>query len=149
KLYSSTSIVAAVDLAVQLTLAILGTMLVLDLHTLTAPIDLGTAPTWNAVAFSIPIAMVAFAGLEVVATLLREARDPGRALARGTISGVVATIVIYTLIAATALSAFPVHPAPATPSGAASDISLQWLGAPLAGVAEAVGDAVSPSVGTA
>src|SRR5262249_46576386 len=41
----------------------------------------------------------------------------------------------------------PVHPAPGTPSGAASDLSLDWLAAPLAGVAQAIGDTRSESLG--
>ncbi len=56
-------------------------------------------------------------------------------------------MIIYAVIAAVALSAFPVKPDPAAPSGDASQISTTWINAPLAGVAKAVGDALTPAVG--
>jgi APA family basic amino acid/polyamine antiporter len=149
RLYTGTLVVAVVDIVVQLTLAVLGLLLVFDWHVLTSPIDIGKTPSWNAIAYSIPLAMVAFAGIEVVAVMLREAKKPGQALARGTISAVVSTVVVYAVIAAAALSAFPVHPAPGTPSGAASDLSLDWLNAPLAGVAQAIGDTQADNLGDA
>ncbi len=51
-----------------------------DLDALTKPLDLGVTPTWNAIAYSIPLAMVAFTGIEIVATLIREAKKPDQAL---------------------------------------------------------------------
>jgi basic amino acid/polyamine antiporter, APA family len=147
KLYRASSIVAGVDLAVQLFLAVLGLALVFDLNALTKPLDLGVTPTWNAIAYSIPLSMVAFAGIEIVATLIREAKKPDQALARDALWAVTGTVIIYAVVAAVALSAFPVKPDPAAPSGAASQISTTWINAPLAGVAKAVGDALTPAVG--
>ena len=50
------------------------------------------------------------------------------------------TVVVYVLIAVAALSAYPVERAPDTPSGFASAISTTWLEAPLAGLAQAIGE---------
>jgi amino acid transporter len=116
-LYATSWIVAGLDLAVQLLLALLGLVLVFDVDRLTATLDLGVAPTWNAVAYSVPIAMVSFAGIEVVAALLRETKEPGQALARDTVLAVVTTIVVYAVLAVVALSAFPVKPVDDAPSG--------------------------------
>ena len=140
--------VAALDLIVQGGLVLLGLVLVLDVDRLTGPLELGVAPSWNAVAYSLPIALIAFTGIEIVANLLREATEPVEALHRDTVVAVAGTIVIYAVIAALALTAFPVGPAPGAPSGYASEISTTWLNAPLAGLAEAVGDEIGPAVGT-
>ena len=140
--------VAVVDLVVQVGLSLLGVALVLDVDRLTGSIDVGSAPTWSALVYSLPIALIAFTGIEVVANLIREAREPNRALERRTMGAVSATIVLYALIAAAALSTFPVRPAPGTPSGHASAVSTEWLNAPLAGVAEAIGDEMGQAVGT-
>jgi len=139
QLYAGSVVVAILDILVQGLLAVLGLALVFDLDKLTGPLNVGTAPTWDALAYSIPLAMVAFAGLEIVANLLRETKKPGMALTRGMGGAVAATVVVYAVIAASALSAFPVHRVPGTPSGWASDISTVWVNAPLAGVADEIG----------
>ena len=50
--------------------------------------DLGTAPTWSAIAFALPAAMLAFTGLETVANLAAETREPGRTLPRSLFVGI-------------------------------------------------------------
>ena len=140
--------IALLDLTVQVIVAVLGAVLVLDPDRLTNPLRLGTAPTWDALAFAVPIALLAFTGTEVVANLLRESREPARALRHQMIGAVLGTVVLYAVIAAAALSAFPVHAVSGSPSGFASDLSTTWLQAPLAGFGKAVGDELSPTVGT-
>jgi APA family basic amino acid/polyamine antiporter len=130
---------ALVDMLAQLTLAILGLAALGRIDVLTRSVDLGVAPTWTSLGYALPIALVAFTGIEVVAGLLQEAADPTRPLRRITIGAVAATVLAYAVIAAAALALLPVHRAAGTPSGYASDLSTVWGTAPLAGAAEAIG----------
>jgi APA family basic amino acid/polyamine antiporter len=130
---------AVVDMLAQLTLALLGLAALGRVDALTKSIDLGVAPTWTSLGYALPIALVAFTGVEIVAGLLQEAANPARPLRRVTLGAIAATVLAYAVIAAAALSLLPVHEAPGTPSGYASDLSLVWGTAPLAGAAEAIG----------
>ncbi|MDX6596443.1 MAG: basic amino acid/polyamine antiporter, family [Gaiellales bacterium] len=130
---------AIVDMLAQLTLAVLGLTALGHVDALTKSIDLGVAPTWTSLGYSLPIALVAFTGVEIVAGLLQESATPARPLRRITVAAIAATVGAYVVIATAALSLFPVHPAPGTPSGYASDLSTIWGTAPLAGAAEAIG----------
>jgi APA family basic amino acid/polyamine antiporter len=146
-LYKASITVAAVDIGVQLLLAVLGLAVAFHPHELTRTLDFGAVPSWNALAFSIPLAMIAFTGLEIVALVMREAKKPADTFARGMIAAVLATIVLYAVIASVALTALPVERHPDAPSGYASDVSQRYLSAPLAGVAHAVGDEVTSGLG--
>ena len=68
----------ALDLLTQLVLVVLGFVLVFSPHALTHGTSLGTHPSWHSIAFALPLAMLAFTGLETVANLAEEARRPGR-----------------------------------------------------------------------
>ena len=63
-------------------------------------IDLGTAPTWHALVFSLSLAMLAFTGLETVANLAAEAREPGKALPRSLFAGIGVVVIVSFAIAA-------------------------------------------------
>jgi APA family basic amino acid/polyamine antiporter len=102
-------------------------------------IDLGTAPTWHALVFSLSLAMLAFTGLETVANLAAEAREPGKALPRSLFAGIGVVVIVSFLIAAIGLSAYPPHPDPAGPDGWATDLGTTWIRAPLVGISEAFG----------
>ncbi|MDP9255829.1 MAG: amino acid permease [Actinomycetota bacterium] len=130
---------ALVDMLAQLTLAILGLTALGRIDVLTSSVNLGAAPTWTSLGYALPIALVAFTGLEIVAGLLQEAANPARPLRRITIGAIAATVLAYAVIAASALALLPVHRAAGTPSGYASDLSTVWGTAPLAGAAQAIG----------
>jgi APA family basic amino acid/polyamine antiporter len=130
---------ALVDMLAQLTLAILGLTALGHIDVLTSSVDLGVAPTWTSLGYALPIALVAFTGIEIVAGLLQEAATPTRPLRRITIGAIAATVLAYAVIAASALALLPVHRAAGTPSGYASDLSTVWGTAPLAGAAQAIG----------
>ena len=83
--------------------------------------------------------MLAYTGLETVANLAAETREPGRTLPRSLFVGIGAAVAISFLIAIVATSAYPAHPNPAGPGGYASDLGTVWLRAPLVGVAAAFG----------
>ena len=69
---------AVIDLATQVLLVAIGFALVLSPETLVSNIHWGVAPTWSNFAISIPIAMLAYTGVETVSNLAEEARDPAR-----------------------------------------------------------------------
>jgi APA family basic amino acid/polyamine antiporter len=137
-LYRMAVVVAGVALAAHLLLIALGFAFLLSLDALGDGLDLGTAPTWHAIAFSLPLAMLAYTGLETVANLAAETREPGRTLPRSLFAGIGLTVVVSVAIAAVGLSAYPSHADPDGPGGYATALGEEWLRAPLVGIAEAL-----------
>jgi APA family basic amino acid/polyamine antiporter len=138
-LYRLAIAIAVVTVVAQLLLVALGLPFLFSLDNLGQGLDLGTAPTWSAIAFALPAAMLAYTGLETVANLAAETREPGRTLPRSLFVGIGAAIAISFLIALVALSAYPAHSDPDGPGGFASDLGTVWLRAPLVGLAAAFG----------
>src|SRR5207237_9715743 len=87
----------------------------------------GQTPTWRSIAFAIPLAMLAYTGLETVANLAEEMRRPGRDLPRSLFSAIGLVVLLYVAIAVVALSAFPARGGTLPGSN--------WIRAPLVGVA--------------
>jgi len=100
---------AAIDFATQVLLVLLGFALVFSSHTLIRNIHLGTAPTWSNFLLAIPIAMIAYTGIETVSNLSEEARDPVRTVPRSILMVAIAVFAIYFTLPLIALSAMPVH----------------------------------------
>jgi basic amino acid/polyamine antiporter, APA family len=100
---------AVVDFATQLLLVVVGFALIFSPHVLSANIHWGTAPTWTNFALAIPVAMIAYTGIETVSNLAEEARDPSRAIPRSITWVAVAVFAIYFTLPWIALSALPVH----------------------------------------
>jgi basic amino acid/polyamine antiporter, APA family len=120
-------VVALVDLATQLLIVILGFALLFSPDALSAGTSLGTSPTWHSILFAIPLAMLAYTGLETVANLAEETRRPGRDLPRSLFGAIGLVVVLYVAIAVVALSAFPARHG--------TLLGSNWLRAPLVGVA--------------
>jgi APA family basic amino acid/polyamine antiporter len=101
-------ILAVIDFATQVFLVVLGFVLVLHPHVLTANVHWGVAPTWTRLAIAIPVAMLAYTGVETVSNLAEEARDPARSVpsAYKLVAG--AVFAIYFTLPLVALSAMPV-----------------------------------------
>jgi APA family basic amino acid/polyamine antiporter len=137
-LYRLAVIVAGLALAAHLLLIALGFAVLLSADALGRGLDLGTAPTWHSIAFSLPLAMLAYTGLETVANLAAETREPGRTLPRSLFAGIGATVLVSVAIAAVGVSAYPSHADPDGPGGYASGLGQEWLFAPLVGIAEAL-----------
>src|SRR5207244_5078028 len=131
RLYRLAFGVAFVDLGTQLLLAILGFALLFDRHAVTRGTSLGTTPTWHAIAFALPLAMLAYTGLETVANLAEEAREPGVDLPRSLFSAIGLVVAIYVAIALVGLSAFP-------PRGGTTELGTTWLRSPLMGIVAAL-----------
>jgi APA family basic amino acid/polyamine antiporter len=100
---------AVVDFATQLLLVLLGFALIFSPHRLVDNIHLGVAPTWANFALAIPIAMIAYTGIETVSNLAEEARDPRRAIPRSISWVAIAVFAIYFTLPWIALSALPVY----------------------------------------
>ncbi|MBV8257571.1 MAG: universal stress protein, partial [Actinobacteria bacterium] len=101
-------LLAVVDFATQLLLVLLGVVLVLSPHILVANVHLGVAPTWSKFFLSIPVAMLAYTGIETVSNMSEEARDPLRTIPRAVLLVAIAVFAIYFTLPWVALSAMPV-----------------------------------------
>ena len=126
-LYGVGIIIPALDLLTQLLLVVLGFVFLFSPHALTQGTHLGTHPTWGAIAFALPLATLAFTGLETVANLAEEARRPGVDLPRSVFGAIATVVTIYVAIAIVAVSAFP---------GPKTELGTKWLRSPLLGVAD-------------
>ena len=99
---------AVADFLTQVGLVLVGVFLVLDPSLLVEQVDFGTTPTVSDFLIAIPVAMVAYTGIETVSNMAEEARDYGKTIPRGIGLVVAAVAVIYTFLPAIALSAMPV-----------------------------------------
>jgi APA family basic amino acid/polyamine antiporter len=100
---------AVIDFGTQLLLVLLGFALIFSPSTLVDNVHLGTAPTWPNLFLAIPVAMIAYTGIETVSNLAEETRDPVKSIPRsiGLVAG--AVFAIYFTLPLIALSALPVH----------------------------------------
>jgi APA family basic amino acid/polyamine antiporter len=104
---------AVVDFATQLLLVVIGFALIFSPHQVfSANIHWGLAPTWRDFFLAIPIAMIAYTGIETVSNLAEEARDPPRDIPRSISWVAVAVFAIYFTLPMIALSALPVTRGP-------------------------------------
>jgi len=131
KLYSSALVVPVLDLVTQVLLVILGFAVLFSGDALTRGLSLGRHPTWHDIAFAIPLAMLAYTGLETVANYAEEVRRPGRDLPRSLFGAITLVVVIYVLIACVGLSAFPSQ-------NGTTALGTDWLRAPLMGIVSAL-----------
>jgi APA family basic amino acid/polyamine antiporter len=102
-------LLAVVDFATQVLLVLLGFFLVFSPHTLTSNVHWGVAPTWSSFALAVPVAMIAYTGIETVSNLAEEARDPRRSIPSSIRLVAVAVFAIYFTLPLVALSALPVY----------------------------------------
>jgi APA family basic amino acid/polyamine antiporter len=128
-LYTVGFAIPMLDLFVQLLIVVFGFVLLFSPHALTHGTTLGVAPTGHSLLFAIPLAMLAYTGLETVANLAEEARRPSVDLPRSLLGAIATVVTIYVAIAVVALSAFP---------GPNTELGGRWLRAPLIGVAEEI-----------
>jgi basic amino acid/polyamine antiporter, APA family len=100
---------AVIDFATQLLLVIVGFALVFSPETLVENVHWGVAPTWSSLAISIPVAMLAYTGVETVSNLAEEARDPVRTVPNAYKLVAGAVFAIYFTLPLVALSALPIE----------------------------------------
>jgi APA family basic amino acid/polyamine antiporter len=99
---------AVIDFATQLLLVALGFFLIFHPHVLANNVQFGVAPKWSAFLLAIPVAMIAYTGIETVSNLAEEARDPVRSIPRAISWVAIAVFAIYFTLPWIALSAMPV-----------------------------------------
>src|SRR5215831_2428632 len=95
--------VAVLDLVTQLGLVALGFAFLFSGSALTQGVSIGTQPSWHDIAFALPLAMLAYTGLETVANLAEEARRPGVDLPRSVFGAIATVVTVYVAIAIVAL----------------------------------------------
>jgi APA family basic amino acid/polyamine antiporter len=135
-------ILVLVDILTQVTIAILGIALIINLPTLIHNVQWGIAPTMNQLVFGISISMVAYTGIETVSNLGSEARRPEKSIPRAVLLVFVAVMALYSLLSMTALSAYPVHQAA---NGAwVTDLTQRYLQDPIMGIANIMPMAIRP-----
>ena len=100
---------AVIDFATQVLLVLLGFVLVLSPEVLVDNIHWGEAPTWSNLAIAIPVAMLAYTGVETVSNLAEEAREPERTVPNAYRLVALAVFAIYFTLPLIALSALPVQ----------------------------------------
>lgn len=131
KLYLPALVVALLDLAVQALIVILGLALVFSAETLGDGLSLAPGQDWvDDLLFAIPLGFLAYTGLETVANLAEEAREPGRTLPRSLFSAIGLVVVLTVLVAMVGVTAFPA-------SDGSSALGGEWLEAPLVGIVTA------------
>jgi basic amino acid/polyamine antiporter, APA family len=99
---------AVVDFLTQGLLVVVGFALVLSPEVLVDNVHWGVAPTWTDLAVAIPVAMLAYTGVETVSNLAEEARDPVRTVPNAYKLVAGAVFAIYFTLPLVALSALPV-----------------------------------------
>jgi basic amino acid/polyamine antiporter, APA family len=135
-LYRTAILIAAFAFASHLLLIVLGFAFLFSPDALTEGVDLGTSPTWNDIAFALPLAMLAYTGLETVANLAAETREPGRTLPRSLFAGIGLVVAVSFAIGLIAISAYP--------GGTA--LGTEWLRAPIMGLTAALDDPLPAAV---
>ncbi|HVU78574.1 MAG TPA: universal stress protein [Gaiellaceae bacterium] len=126
-LYGAGIVVPILDLLTQLLLVVLGFAFLFSPHALAHGTSLGSNPSWHDLAFALPLAMLAFTGLETVANLAEEARRPGVDIPRSLFGAIATVVTVYVAIAVVAVSAFP---------GPDTELGHRWIRAPLLGIAD-------------
>jgi APA family basic amino acid/polyamine antiporter len=123
-------LVTGFDLILQVVVIVLGVALVFNPSHLTDTVNLGVAPTWSGLAFALPIAIVAFTGLEAAASLIGEVSESSRALKRVILPGSTLIVLIYVGISLVGVAALPV-------TNGHTALGYEHIKAPVLGVVEA------------
>ena len=127
---------ALLDIATQVAIIGLGAVLVLSPEQLVDQIDLGVAPTWSELVFAVSISMVAYTGIETIANMAEEERDPSRDVPRAANGVVIAVIGLYLGITVIALSALPVTEG--TGGGYTTELGTTFEDDPILGIVSAL-----------
>ena len=99
RIHTAGLVLALLDISVQLLIVVLGFAVVFSPEVLTSGFDLATGQEWSDLAFALPLAMLAYTGLETVANLAEETREPGRVLPRSLFSAIGLVVIVTVLIA--------------------------------------------------
>ncbi len=123
-------LITIADLILQALIIVLGFVLVFDGHNLTASIHLGTAPSWSDLAFALPIAVIAFTGVEAAASIAGEVTASRKQVKLLVGPGSAVIVLIYVGISLVGVGALPVH-------DGVTALGTTHIKAPVLGVVEA------------
>jgi APA family basic amino acid/polyamine antiporter len=115
------------DVALQALIVVLGLVLFFNVHTLTAPIHLGSAPTWPRLLFAATVAVISFTSLESASGLAGDVRISRAGLKRLVGSTTATVAFLYVGIALVAVTALPVH-------DGHTELGGRYLDAPMIGI---------------
>jgi APA family basic amino acid/polyamine antiporter len=101
-------VLAVLDFSTQVLLVGLGSVMIFRPHILISNVHLGVAPHWSGFLLAVPIAMIAYTGLETISNLAEETRDPPRDVPRAYNMLRIAVFAIYLTLPLIALMALPV-----------------------------------------
>jgi len=101
-------VLAILDLSTQALLVCVGAFLVLNPSLLVHQVHLGSVPSWRELIFALSLAMLAYTGIETVANMAEESKDPGKQVPKAVNLVVLAVLAVYAGISVVALSALPV-----------------------------------------
>lgn len=134
-------VIALVALVFELLLILVGLVLLFEAGSITDNFHLGMSPTWGQLAFALPVAMIGFTGLDIVANLSGELREPGSQLPRPMMMAALVAVVMFVALGVLGLSALPV-----TMAGGVhvTELGTTWIDRPIVGIIEAmpVGESV-------
>ena len=130
RIHRTALVLALLDLAVQLLVVVLGFAIVFSPEVLTSGFDLAPGQRWHDLLFALPLAMLAYTGLETVANLAEETREPGKTLPRSLFSSIGLVVIMTVLIAVVGVCAFPAE-------DGSTDLADEWLQAPIVGIVTA------------
>ena len=102
-------LLAVLDLATQVLLAIVGLFVFLSPKILISQIHLGTAPTWHQLIYGISIGTVAYTGIETISNMAEESSNPGRDVPLAVKYVLAAVLGVYFAISMVGLSAMTVN----------------------------------------
>ncbi len=130
RVHAAAVTLAVLDLAVQALLVVLGLAVLFSGDELVHGFSFADGQGWHDLAFALPLAMLAYTGLETVATLAGEARDPGRAVPRSALPAAALVVLTTVLVGVVGITALPVE-------GGSTALGGRWLEAPVAGIVTA------------
>ena len=130
----SLALLALADLFLQLTVIVVGVLVVMHPERLTAELDLFASPSLRDAAYAFVVAMLAYAGIEAASDLAPDVEVSRRDLKRIASLGAVAVPLVYAGMAAIALMAVPVV---AGPDGPQTALGSTFVEDPVLGVVSA------------
>ena len=133
-LYRIAIVVAVVAFVTDVILIVLGFAFLFSPSDLGHGAHPGVAPTWHSLAFALPVAMLAYTGLETLANLAQEAREPGTSMPRSLFVGLGAAVLVSALVGVVAVAAFP---AVTGSDSVTTRLATDWIQAPLVGIVSA------------
>jgi APA family basic amino acid/polyamine antiporter len=123
-------VVTAADLALQAAMVVLGLILIFHGSHLVHAVHVGSAPSLSDLGFALPVAVIAFAGLESASGIAAEVSAKPRDLRRLVSFGSGAIILVYVGIAVVGVAALPV-------TNGVTELGTKHIDAPMIGIAEA------------